>query len=68
MENSSVPSPDPRAKASPFYTTGETAAYLRVSEKTVLDLAKRGLLKSSKALRRHRFLKDDVHTFHARTS
>ena len=59
--------PDSNAKNSPFYTTSEAAAYLRVSEKTVLDLAKRGLLKSSKALRRHRFLKDDVHSFHART-
>lgn len=53
---------------SPFYTTQEAAAYLRVSEKTVLDLAKRGLLKSSRALRRHRFPKENVHTFHARTS
>jgi excisionase family DNA binding protein len=59
---------DPGLKPSPFYTTKEAAAYLRVSEKTVLDLAKRGLLKSRKALRRHRFLKDDVHTFHDRTS
>lgn len=53
---------------SPFYTTQEAAAYLRVSEKTVLDLAKRGLLQSSRALRRHRFPKENVHTFHARTS
>ncbi len=60
--------PDPSPKHSPFYTTSEAAAYLHVSEKTVLDLARHGLLKSSKALRRHRFLKDDVHTFHARTS
>jgi len=68
LENNPESMSDPHAKSSPFYTTKEAAAYLRVSEKTLLDLAKRGLLKSSKALRRHRFLKDEVHTFHERTS
>lgn len=46
---------------SPYYTTQETAAYLRVSEKTVLEMVKRGDLREIRIGRRHRIFKDSVH-------
>jgi len=53
---------------SPFYTVEEAMAYLRLSRKTVDSLIKRGLLRSSAAIRHKRLLQEDVHSFHARTS
>lgn len=53
---------------SPFYTVEEAMAYLRLSRKTVDSLIKRGLLRSSAAIRHKRLLKEDVHSFHARTA
>jgi len=46
---------------SPYYTTQETAAYLRVSERTVLEMVKRGDLRDRRIGRLHRFFKDEVH-------
>jgi excisionase family DNA binding protein len=46
---------------SPYYTTQETAAYLRVSERTVLEMVKRGDLREIRIGRRHRIFKESVH-------
>ncbi len=45
---------------SPYYTTQETAAYLRVSEKTVLEMLKRGHLREIRVGNRHRIFKESV--------
>jgi excisionase family DNA binding protein len=45
---------------SPFYTTQEAAAYLRVSEKTVLEMVKRGDLREIRVGNRHRIFKESV--------
>lgn len=61
MSFDSNPQPDP----SPFYTTEEAAAYFRVCTKTVLNMVKRGALRSVPGVRKHRFLKTEVHALTA---
>jgi excisionase family DNA binding protein len=51
-----------------FYTTKEAALALNVSDKTVRRLLERGLLQSSKALRKKLIPRKDIDTFFDRTS
>ena len=50
-----------------FYSVKEAAAFLNVSTKTVRRLLERGLLKSSKALRKKLIPCSELETFYQRT-
>ena len=47
----------------PNMTAKEAAAYLRVSEKTIHNLIRRGLLRASKAMRYKVIPREDVESF-----
>ncbi len=49
------------------YTVREAAQYLRVSPRTIFNLLKRGLLRSTKALRHRIIPAEDVESFVMRT-
>jgi excisionase family DNA binding protein len=50
-----------------FYTVKESALCLNVSEKTIRRFLERGLLKSSKAIRKKLIPRKDVENFFERT-
>lgn len=53
----------------PIYTMKEAAAYLCVTDRTIRNFIKRGLLRKSRAISRRTLIAgEDVETFLARTS
>jgi DNA binding domain, excisionase family len=50
-----------------FFTVAQAAAVLNLSEKTVRRLLERGILHSSKAIRKKLIPREDIETFFDRT-